>query len=300
MATSIPYVRDFDPQYGTLVSVSDRVRRLTANNPGPFTAWGTNVYVVGRGQVDIIDPGPNTDEHFEVLIRAIGEERVGRVFVTHQHSDHSPMAHRLASHFGCQTYGFGPAVCQETLDGADMEAANDVDFMPDICVQDEQLFKSDGWSILALHTPGHTSNHVCYAVPEDNGLMCADHIMGWATSVVIPPDGDMGDYMHSLHKIMDRKFAVLWPGHGAGISDPDPFIRAYIAHRNNRNAQILGLLKAGQSQIKAMVRILYAETDPRLHPAASLSVLAHIIHMVKTDLVVCDGAPGLDSTFCLS
>lgn len=300
MAVTIPFIRDFDPQYGQLVSVSDNVRRLVANNPGRFSAWGTNIYVVGHNEVSIIDPGPDTDAYFQTLISALNGERVTRVFVTHHHSDHSPMANRLAAHFGCPTLGFGPPRRQLASGNVVLEAGDDLAFSPQVKINDGEVFEGDGWNIEAVFTPGHTSNHVCYAVQGDEGLICGDHILGWATSVVIPPDGDMGEYLHSLEKVLARQYRVLWPGHGAAITDTKSFIKAYIAHREARNAQILAQLKTGQSQIKKMVPILYADVDKGLYPAASLSVLAHLIHMVQTGLVDCHGAPDLDSQYQLA
>ncbi len=300
LANTIPYIRDFDPAYGHLVRMYDNVRRLTANNPSPFSAWGTNVYVVGKDEVNIIDPGPNNDEHFETLIHALKDECVTRVFVTHHHLDHSPMANRLAAHYGCQTYGFGPPRHLPVSNDIHLEEGDDLHFSPEIKIHDGQMFEGKGWTIEAIHTPGHTSNHVCYAVQGDNALICGDHVMAWSTSVISPPDGDMGEYLHSLQKILDRNYATLWPGHGAAITDTAPFIRAYIAHRHERNTQILAQLKDGQSQIKDMVPIMYADVDKRLYPAACHSVLAHIIHMVKNGVVVCADEPGLDSQYTLA
>jgi glyoxylase-like metal-dependent hydrolase (beta-lactamase superfamily II) len=300
MTTRIPFIRDFDPQYGTLVRLGTHIRRLVAHNPNPFSAWGTNVYVIGQGEVSIIDPGPNNDTYFETLIRALGQERVSRVFVTHHHLDHSPMAARLAAHYGCKTYGYGTPTFPPYGGEVRMEAGDDMAFIPDITLTDGQVFDGPDYHIEAIHTPGHTSNHVCYAVLEDNGLVCGDHVMAWSTSVISPPDGDMGDYLASLQKVQERNFAVLWPGHGAPIPKPTDFIDAYIAHRHDRNAQILDQLAQGQYNIKAMVPRLYADVDVRLHPAACHSVLAHLIHMVKTGKVVCKDAPGLDSQYRLS
>ncbi|PHS23296.1 MAG: MBL fold metallo-hydrolase [Robiginitomaculum sp.] len=300
MTSPIPYIRDFDPRYGELVTLSPNVRRLVAHNPSPFSAWGTNVYVVGQGVVDLIDPGPGQHAHFETLIRALGDEQIGRIFVTHHHSDHSPMANRLAAHYGCQTFGFGPPVTKDVGGLVQMEEGDDLDFTPQVRVKDGEIFTGQNWSIEAVFTPGHTSNHVCYAVQEDHGLICGDHIMGWSTSIISPPDGDMGDYLHSLQKVLDRRFKRLWPAHGAPIKEPAPFISAYIAHRQARNAQILDLMKTGETSITAIVPIMYADVDKRLHPAACHSVLAHMIHMVKTGQIDCDGLPSLDATYRLA
>ncbi len=296
----IPFIRDFEPKYGALVRISKNVRRLVANNSGPFTAWGTNVYVVGKDEVFVFDPGPNLNAHFEVLLQSLGNEKVNGIFITHHHMDHSPLAARLAQHFGCLTYGIGapekPAAGQDIK----LEAGEDYSFQPKVTIKDGQVFTGNGWSIEAVHTPGHTSNHVCYGVLGDNGLICGDHIMGWATSVVIPPDGDMDDYLRSLQKVQLRNYDVLWPGHGAPIDQPARFIRAYIDHRQKRNMQILQQLGKGQRRIKDIVPVIYADTDPGLYPAASISVLSHMIFLIKSGKVIGDGPPGLKTSYHLA
>jgi glyoxylase-like metal-dependent hydrolase (beta-lactamase superfamily II) len=181
-----------------------------------------------------------------------------------------------------------------------MEAGDDQNFTPQVRIKDGEVFTGQNWSIEAVFTPGHTSNHVCYAVQDDHGLICGDHIMGWSTSIISPPDGDMGDYLQSLQKVLDRNYTTLWPAHGAPIEEPAPFIRAYIAHRQARNTQILDLMKSGETSIKAMVPLMYTDVDKFLHPAACHSVLAHMVHMVKTGQIVCDGLPSLDATYRLS
>lgn len=301
MAMPIPYIREFEFTRGVLQPVSANVRRLVANNPGPFSGWGTNVYVIGHGTVCVIDPGPDNDAHFANLLEQLGGETVSRVFVTHHHMDHSPMAPRLAAHFGCKTYGFGPPLTQSPGGNVRLEAGDDLRFAPDVRLDDGQTFAlAEGGHIEAVHTPGHTSNHVCYAVLPDNGLVCGDHIMAWATSVVSPPDGNMRAYLDSLEKVLGRQYDTLWPAHGAPITDPAPFIRAYIAHRHARNAQIIECLRAGQSKISAMVPVIYADVDKRLHPAACHSVLAHMIYMLEKGEVTCSGTPGLGSDYFLA
>ncbi len=300
MSAAIPYIRDFEPRYGQLVRIAPHVRRLVANNPGRFSGWGTNVYVIGSGAVSIVDPGPDTAEHFATLKAVLQDERVERVLVTHHHLDHSPLAPRLAAHYGCKTYGFGPPL--HALAGGEvrLEAGDDHRFAPDVRIGDGTVFAGDGWSIEAVHTPGHTSNHMCYAVQPDNGLICGDHVLAWSTSVVSPPDGDMGAYLRSLEMVRQRGFAQLWPGHGPAVTDPAPFIDAYIAHRHARNRQILEALQEGHSRIKQMVPRIYADVDKRLYPAACHSVLAHMIQMVRDGRVACDGAPELDSDYRLA
>ncbi|MBL4595303.1 MAG: MBL fold metallo-hydrolase [Robiginitomaculum sp.] len=299
MVTPIPYIREFEFSYGVATPISPNVRRLVANNPGRFSGWGTNVYIIGTDELIVVDPGPNTDRHFEVLTQAIGTAKVMAVFVTHHHLDHSPMAPRLAAHFDCQTHGFGPPNTMLDGGGVRLEAGDDVGFSPQVRVKDGQIFTGNGWELHCVHTPGHTSNHMCYAVQPDNGLICGDHVMAWSTSVVSPPDGSMSDYLHSLTKVQNMNFAHLWPGHGSAIDDPHPFLSAYLEHRAERDRQILLQLRGGIGQIKSMVPDMYAQVDKRLHPAACHSVLSHLIRMIETGQVTCHGTPGINSEYRL-
>jgi glyoxylase-like metal-dependent hydrolase (beta-lactamase superfamily II) len=290
---SIPYVYDFTFEYGVAERISPNVRRLVANNPGPFTGWGTNVYFIGNDDLVVIDPGPDTDRHFEILCKAIGKSKLTAVFVTHHHMDHSPMAKRLAAHFGCKTYGFG-AIPANSESQNKLEAGDDIGFAPDVTMRDGQVLQANGWQITCVHTPGHTSNHFCYAVQPDNGLICGDHVLGWSTSVIIPPDGKMKDYLQSLTKVRDMDFAQLWPGHGAEIPHPEIFLDAYIEHRVARDQQIIEQLQLGQNNIKQIVPIIYRGLDKKLYPAASISVLSHLICLLEQEKVSCKGQPDLD------
>ncbi len=296
-AIAIPYVRDIDVDYGRCDIVSPLIRRVTAKNPGPFTFMGTGTYIVGRGQVAVIDPGPDMAEHLEAILAAIPGETVSHIVITHHHSDHSPLARALSKATGAEVWG--RAVDKPPVEGGiQLEAGHDA-FVPDIPVVGGEVIEGDGWTLEAIHTPGHTSNHICYALKEENALFCGDHIMGWSTTVITPPDGDMGDYLRSLQTIQDRAFATLWPTHGPPITEPAPFIDAYAAHRLDREQQILDRLAAGDRTIKAMVPVIYAAVDPRLHAPAAHSVLAHMIELVKSGRAVTEGAPGLDSEYRL-
>jgi glyoxylase-like metal-dependent hydrolase (beta-lactamase superfamily II) len=285
--SGIPFVRDLEFKYGDVARVSPRVRRVVADNPGPFTYLGTGVYIIGEGEVAVIDPGPMIDRHFEALKNALKGERITHVLVTHSHMDHSPLAHPLAKWAGCQVFGIGAG--SPTESEVRMEAGDDLRFKPDITVSDGDVFKGPNWTIEAITTPGHTSNHVCYALKEENALFSGDHVMGWSTTVISPPDGNMGDYFTSLEKVKARGFSTIWPTHGPPITNVPPFIDAYIAHRKAREQMIVDRLKAGDTLIPDMVKVIYKDVDKRLHPAACHSVLAHIIHLVETGKVSADG-----------
>lgn len=295
----IPFVRELAFEYGRCDQVSPLIRRVIARNPGPFTYTGTGVYIVGRGEVAVIDPGPDLPEHFEALKAALAGERVTHVLVTHHHLDHSPLAHPLAEMFGAKVHGRPAPPDHGEANAPGLEEGADGRFRPDVELSDGDVVGGPGWTLEAVTTPGHTSNHVCFALKEENALFSGDHIMGWSTTVITPPDGDMGDYFESLAKVRARNFDTLWPTHGAPVREVGPFIDAYVAHRRAREAQILEALGAGFTSIPAMVPSLYAAVDPRLHPAAALSVLAHMIQLVKEGRVVAEGS-GLDGKYRLA
>lgn len=299
MAASIPFVRDMNFNYGESQQVSPRVRRVIANNPGPFTFRGTGVYIVGEGDVAVIDPGPDDPAHIDALKQALARERVTHIFVTHRHLDHSPAARPLAAATGAKIYASGIAP-QFSADDFVAEAGDDFGFLPDVVVKDGEIFSGPDWSLEAVMTPGHTSDHMCLALIEENALFSGDHIMGWSTTVVSPPDGDMDSYLASLDKIQARNFATLWPTHGPPVTDVAPFIHAYKKHRLDREAQIIARLQAGQTRIRDMIPIMYADVDKRLYPAAAHSVLAHIIRLVRRGRVSTADAPGINSDYRLT
>ena len=297
---TIPFVKEIEFEYGEVTEMSPLIRRVIANNPGAFTYTGTGVYIVGRGEVAVIDPGPMIDEHFEALKRALEGETVTHVVVTHSHMDHSPLAHPLAQWAGCKVYAKGPAIPTESE--VRMEAGDDLSFRPDVTIGDGWTCSGPGWTLEAIETPGHTSNHVCYALKEENALFSGDHIMGWSTTVISPPDGDMADYLDSLAKVRDRGFQTIYPTHGSPVTEnASGFIQAYIDHRKAREAAILDRLAAGDTSIPEMVKTIYAAVDTKLHPAACHSVLGHMIHLVKTGAVTtADAKPGVRSRYQLS
>jgi glyoxylase-like metal-dependent hydrolase (beta-lactamase superfamily II) len=301
MAAKIPFVRDMKFEYEQPQQVSPLIRRLVANNPGPFTYLGTGVYIIGRGDVAVIDPGPDTPEHLEALMRAVDGERVTHVFVTHRHMDHSPAAFPLARRTGAKVYASKVPSKPSECDTIRVEAGDDHGFEPEMDVRDGECFSGPGWTIEALATPGHTANHMAYVLREENALFPGDHIMGWSTTIIGPPDGDMTAYLDSLEKVRARDFAVLWPTHGPPVTEnPDAFIRAYRDHRLEREAQIIAQMKAGKTLIKDMVAEIYADVDKRLHPAACHSVLAHMIRLVELKQVECMGPPCVDSMYVLA
>ncbi|BDX00014.1 MBL fold metallo-hydrolase [Maricaulis maris] len=301
--TSIPFVREFDFEYGRCDTLSPLIRRVIAPNPGPFTFTGTGVYIIGHGSVAVIDPGPVDPAHIAAIDTALEGETVSHVFVTHHHLDHSPLAHPLAEKHGARVYGFGPPQIAPAGGEVRLEAGDDVGFQPDVQIEDEEIFPGAGWTLQALHTPGHTSNHVCYALIEENTLFSGDHVMGWSTSVISPPDGHMGDYLFQLARMRDRDFTRLWPTHGPAVESPSPFIQAYIDHRLAREDQILACLADGHETIRDMVAVMYADVDKRLHPAAAHSALAHVIHLIELGKVASDTALDqidLNATFRLA
>ena len=286
---AIPFIRQFDPRYGEEVRVTPLISRIVANNPGPFTFMGTGVYIVGDRDVAVIDPGPDQPEHVEALKRALGGRRVTHILLTHAHSDHSPAAKPLKEWSGAPTYAFGPHSTGRDEGGPKVEAGGDMDFVPDIRVADGEIIAGNGFTFEAVHTPGHTSNHMSYALKEEKALFTGDHVMGWSTTVVTPPDGDMADYIASVEKLERRDDAILYPTHGAPVTDPKPFLAAYREHRLDREAQVLASIVAGRDTIPAMVAHMYADVDKRLHPAASRSVLAHLIKLEREGLVTRSG-----------
>jgi len=290
------------PRHGEAVRLSPLVRRIVADNPGPFTYTGSGSYIVGRGTVAVIDPGPADERHIEALIRATAGERIARILVTHTHSDHSGGAAMLAAETGAPTAGFGPhgaAADERAEPGGPVEEGADRDFVPDCSLADGERIAGPGWTLAAVHTPGHTANHLCFALPQENALFTGDHVMGWSTTVIAPPDGDMSAYLDSLARVRDRGDAVLWPTHGPPIPHPRGYVEGLIAHRLAREAAILGCLDRTACRIPEIVNALYADVPRELHPAAARSVHAHLIRLVTQGRAICDGPPSLDSVYLL-
>jgi glyoxylase-like metal-dependent hydrolase (beta-lactamase superfamily II) len=296
MPVEIPFLREFSFEYGRLEPVAAGVRRIIARNPSPFTFRGTGTYVIGSGEVAVIDPGPDLAEHVEALLTGLAGERVTHILITHTHRDHSPAAAALKAATGAPTWGFGPHAGGMRGEPG-VEKGGDWDFVPDVAMRDGERIAGRGWRFEVVHTPGHTSNHLCFALEDSGILFSGDHVMGWSTSVISPPDGDMAAYMASLDKLLGRPDTVYWPTHGPAIGEPKRHVRAFIGHRREREAGILDCLSAGVELIDAIVERLYIGLQPGLRRAAGRSVQAHLIDLVDRGIVECDGRPTLDTRY---
>ena len=287
----IPYVRQMQFEYGRPDWVSPLIRRVVANNPSPFTYLGTGTYIVGAGETAVIDPGPADPKHLDALLEALRGETVRAILITHDHADHAPLAADLSRLTGAPVIGARPTP-RRLAAKPGMEEGSDRSYRPDRTPQDGEAIAGPGWTLTAMTTPGHTGNHICYALAEENALFTGDHVMGWSTTVIVPPDGSMTDYYASLRKVMAADFATLWPTHGPPVTDPKPFLEGYLDHRLKREAQILEVLSRGPASIPDMVSRLYAGVDPRLHRAAGASLLAHLTHLIGLGQVVHDEVEG--------
>ena len=297
---AIPFRRQLDFEYGQVSRVSPGVRRVIARNPSPFTLYGTGTYIVGRGNVAVIDPGPADAAHIDAILRATAGETITHMLVTHTHMDHSPGCRLLAAHTDAKTYGFGSHGAGKIAAGVQVEEGGDMDFEPDVRVCDGDLIEGDDWTVECVYTPGHTSNHVCYALREERALFSGDHVMGWSTSVISPPDGDMKSYMASLDKLLVRDDTLYWPTHGPAITAPKPHVRAFVAHRREREEQIRRCLAAGALTIDDMVPSMYADVPKQLHGAAARSVFAALRYLVERGEVSCVGELAIDARFRLT
>ncbi len=263
--------------YGIIEQVSPLVRRVLARNPSHFTYTGTGTYIIGRGTVAVIDPGPEIGEHVQALLAALDGETVSDILITHTHFDHSPAARPLAAATGARIIGCAPLAIMD--DGPRADAGFDMEYTPSAIMSDADTVTGPGWTLSAVDTPGHTSNHVCYVLAEEAALFSGDHVMGWSTTVVAPPDGDMAQYLDSLRKVGSREDNVFYPTHGPAIAEPQRLVKGLIGHRRQREAQILRLLQDGPQLIEVMVENMYAAVDRALWPAAGRSVLAHLLHL---------------------
>ncbi|WCT74790.1 MBL fold metallo-hydrolase [Sphingomonas naphthae] len=263
------------------------VRRVLAPNPSAFTYTGTETYIVGRGEVAVIDPGPDLPEHLAAILQATAGERVVAIVCTHTHRDHSPASRPLQAATGAPIVGCAPLTLDD--DGPRADAAFDADYRPDRTLMDGETLTGPGWTLEAVATPGHTSNHLCYALPEAGALFTGDHVMGWSTTVVSPPDGNMTHFMESLDRLMAREDRIYYPAHGDPVENPQRFVRGLAGHRRQREGQILRQLGDGPKAIPDMVAAMYKGIDPRLHGAAGRSVHAHLIDLADRGMVIEQG-----------
>jgi glyoxylase-like metal-dependent hydrolase (beta-lactamase superfamily II) len=293
-------------EYGRVDQIAEGIRRVIAENPSKFTYRGTGTYLIGHGDVVVVDPGPMLDSHRDALAAALAGERVRGILITHCHADHSPLAAWLRAETGAPTFAFGPhghvedEDDDEIDDGVKIEETIDVDFVPDVAVADgEAIAVAPGLRVTAVHTPGHTSNHTCYALAEPSVLFTGDHVMGWSTTVVSPPDGDMADYIESLRKVAGRRDAMLIPTHGSPRRDGPEYVLALVEHRLDRERQVVAAVRRGVDTIPSIVAELYANVRVELHKPAGRSVLAHLVKLVADGKVtVADGSrPRLASTY---
>jgi glyoxylase-like metal-dependent hydrolase (beta-lactamase superfamily II) len=303
MSDDIPFDRRFEDQPGHIGQLTPLVRRMLCANPGPFTFTGTCTYVVGKGTVAVIDPGPDDPAHVAALLKALSGEAVSHIVVSHTHRDHSPAAAALKAATGARIVGCAPHRPARRLALGEinpLDASSDQDFVADDEMLEGDTVSGPGWSLQAIATPGHTANHLAFTLAEENALFSADHVMAWSTSIVAPPDGAMADYMASLEKLRAHDHTVYWPGHGGPVREPQRFLRGLIHHRRQREVSILNRLRAGDSDIRDMVRTIYESTDPRLHGAAALSVYAQLEDLVARGLVSHDSdTPTLESAYRL-
>jgi glyoxylase-like metal-dependent hydrolase (beta-lactamase superfamily II) len=300
MADDIPFEREDSAVPGRVETLSPLIRRVLCDNPGPFTHKGTVTYIIGTGRVAILDPGPDDPAHVAAVLEAVKGEQVEAILVTHTHRDHSPATPAIKTATGAPVYAEGPHRAARALNLGEtnpLDASGDRDFVPDVALADGAVVSGPGWTVEAVFTPGHTANHMAFALKEEDALFSGDHVMAWSTTIVAPPDGAMGDYMASLDKLRAREERIFWPGHGGPVREPAKFMRALAHHRRLREAAILKRIEAGDREIPDIVAAIYEGLDPRLKGAAGLSVFAHLEDLVARGLVATDGPPTLSGAF---
>ena len=297
---ALDFDTSFEPAHGRGVQVAPGIVRVTAGNGGPFSFHGTNSYIVGNDTLAVIDPGPEDDAHLATLLAEIAGRPVSHIFISHTHRDHSPLAARLKEAAGGILVAEGPHRPARPLrigEARVLDASADFDFAPEIAIADGATIEGDGWALTAVHTPGHAANHAAFALEGTGILFSADHVMAWSTTVVAPPDGAMSDYMASLDKLLSRDDARYFPGHGGPVMKPRPFVKGLKTHRKMRERAILERLRKGDRTIAEMVAAIYRDTDPRLHQAAGLSVLAHLEDLVARGQASAEGDVAYDGVF---
>ena len=279
------FITNFNPEYGNMVQISPLIRRIVADNPSLYTFKGTGTYIIGKkgGSIAIIDPGPLLPSHLKNLKNHLSGENITHILITHNHSDHSPAAKEISAFFKAKIYAFNPKITLQKAAAKDQGI--DREFTADFFLKDGDVIKSPDWTLKAIHTPGHISNHLCFALEQEAALFTGDHVMGWSTSVIIPPDGHMGDYFTSLEKLTLRNDNIYYPTHGAPITQPKVFVDQLLKHRRKREAEIIFLLKNSPHSVKEIVAVIYKEIPQPLHIIAEKSILAHLILLVENEMV---------------
>ena len=297
MSTKIDFKRELKFEYGVVDQVSPGIRRVIAENPSPFTLYGTGTYIIGQGEVAVIDPGPADPAHIAAILKAVEGEQITHILVTHTHMDHSPGCRLLQQQTDAKTYAYGPHGAGKSEQVVVVEEGGDMEFDPDHKVVHGDILDVGALQVECVYTPGHTSNHMCFALMQERTLFTGDHVMGWSTSIISPPDGDMAAYMESLELLLARDDHVYWPTHGPAITAPHDHVRAFIQHRLDREAQILRCIDQDVHSIMEMVPIMYTDTPEFMYPAAARSVLAAIEYMVQKEVLRADSGLSLEGQF---
>lgn len=279
--SQIAFDRTFEVVPGEVSQLSPLVRRVLCGNASAYTFKGTSSFIVGRGRVAIIDPGPDDDAHLEALLGAVRGEAVSHILLTHRHMDHAPLAAKLKERTGARTLAAAMPPLPAEDKSLRLDASIDRSFVPDDVLEHGSIVEGAGWTIESVFTPGHLADHMSFALREEKTLFCGDHVMAWATSVIAPPEGNMAQYMASLRLLLARDDEIYHPGHGPSRKNPQQLVRAYIAHRRMREEAIMGRVLQGDRTVEQIVRAIYADVDPRLHGAAALSTQAHLDHLAQ-------------------
>lgn len=291
---ALSFNTDFDPQHGVAVDIRPGVKRITAPNPGPYTFRGTNTYLIGNQSLALVDPGPDSDAHFDTLVATIEGRAVDAIILTHSHLDHTPLTTRLKLHTGAPVYAAGPHKPYRALSGEEMEMLGrsaDLGFSPDRELENGEVIEGRDWQIETVLTPGHTANHAAFAIGGTDMLLSGDHVMGWSTTVVAPPDGSMGDYLRSLEVLLARPEMHYLPGHGGAIPKAHAYVKGLKTHRIMRETAILEQVSQGVNSISELVAILYRTTPAKLHGAAAMTVLAHLESLIEAGRITSDDKP---------